>query len=110
MPRRFFTLGQLQRKVLLVVSIIVIVPMLVAGWFAAEWVSSSFEERIEQWIRDAARANQNWLQAYQNDAVMLGRVLADDPGYVANIERNPEEAIPLPVRRISQELSINLLH
>ena len=109
MPPRLFRLGRLQRKVLLVISVIVIVPMLVAGWLAAEWVSISFEKRLEQWIVDAARANQNWLQAYQNDAVMLGRVLADDPGYVANIERNPEEAIPLPVRRISQELSINLI-
>ena len=109
MPPRLFGLGRLQRKVLLVISVIVIVPMLVAGWLAAEWVSISFEKRLEQWIVDAARANQNWLQAYQNDAVMLGRVLADDAGYVANIERNPEEAIPLPVRRISQELSINLI-
>ncbi len=109
MPSRLFGLGRLQRKVLLVISVIVIVPMLVAGWLAAEWVSISFEKRLEQWIVDAARANQNWLQAYQNDAVMLGRVLADDAGYVANIERNPEEAIPLPVRRITQELSINLI-
>jgi signal transduction histidine kinase len=109
MPLRLFGLGRLQRKVLLVISVIVIVPMLVAGWLAAEWVSISFEKRLEQWIVDAARANQNWLQAYQNDAVMLGRVLADDPAYVANIERNPEEAIPPPVRRISQELSINLI-
>ncbi|HSD97160.1 MAG TPA: HAMP domain-containing protein, partial [Sulfuricaulis sp.] len=109
MPLRLFGLGRLQSKVLLVISVIVIVPMLVAGWLAAEWVSISFEKRLEQWIVDAARANQNWLQAYQNDAVMLGRVLADDPAYVANIERNPEEAIPLPVRRISQELSINLI-
>jgi signal transduction histidine kinase len=108
-PTRLFGLGRLQRKVLLVISVIVIVPMLVAGWLAAEWVSISFEKRLEQWIVDAARANQNWLQAYQNDATMLGRVLADDPGYVANIERNPEEAIPPPVRRISQELSINLI-
>ncbi len=90
MPSRLFGLGRLQRKVLLVISVIVIVPMLVAGWLAAEWVSISFEKRLEQWIVDAARANQNWLQAYQNDAVMLGRVLADDPGYVANIERNPK--------------------
>ena len=109
MPPKLFGLGRLQRKVLLVISVIVIVPMLVAGWLAAEWVSISFEKRLEQWIVDAARANQNWLQAYQNDAVMLGRVLADDARYVTDIERNPEEAIPVPVRRISQELSINLI-
>ena len=109
MPLRLLKLGRLQRKVLLVISVIVIVPMLVAGWLAAEWVSISFEKRLEQWIIEAARANQNWLQAYQNDAVMLGRVLADDAGFVANVERSPAEAIPLPVQRISQELSINLI-
>ena len=109
MSLRLLKLGRLQRKVLLVISVIVIVPMLVAGWLAAEWVSISFERRLEQWIIEAARANQNWLQAYQNDAVMLGRVLADDAGFVANVERSPADAIPLPVQRISQELSINLI-
>ena len=74
MFRRYFDLGRLQRKVLIVVSVIVVVPMLVAGWLASAWVSTSFERRLEQWIVDAARGNQNWLQAYQNDAVMLGRV------------------------------------
>jgi len=104
-----FGIGRLQRKVLLVVSTIVVVPMLVAGWFAAEWVSSSFEKRLEQWVRDAARSNQNWLQAYQNDATMLGRVLADDPRFVARLRGSVETAIPAPVRRIAQELGINLI-
>ncbi|MBI3570768.1 MAG: HAMP domain-containing protein [Gammaproteobacteria bacterium] len=109
MFRRYFELGRLQRKVLLVVSVIVVVPMLVAGWLASEWVSTSFERRLEQWIVDAARGNQNWLQAYQNDAVMLGRVLADDSAYVAAVRTRPEESIPASVRRISQELGINLI-
>ncbi len=109
MPSRYFQLGRLQRKVLLVVSVIVVVPMLAAGWLAAEWVSTSFEQRFEQWIVDAARGNQNWLQAYQNDAVMLGRVLADDPAYVTKARTRPEESIPASVRRISQELGINLI-
>ncbi len=109
MALRLFRLGRLQRKVLLVISLIVIVPMLTAGWLAAEWVSISFERRLKQWIVDAARANQNWLQAYQNDATMLGRVLVDDRLYLANFERNPEAAIPPQVRRIAQELSINLI-
>jgi signal transduction histidine kinase len=102
-------LGQLQRKVLAIVSIIVIVPMLVAGWFAAEWVSTSFEQRLEQWISDAARGNQSWLQAYQNDAVMLGRVLADDPHYARTLQHTPDKSMPAPVRRIAQELGIDLV-
>ncbi len=109
MPARFLKLGQLQRKVLWVISVIVIVPMFAAGWLASEWVSKSFEERLEQWITDAARSNQAWLQAYQSDAIMLGRVLADDPKYLAALERHPDQSIPAPVRRISQELGVNLI-
>ncbi len=105
-------LGRLQRKVLVTVSAIVVLPMLVAGWLAAEWVSSSFERRLERWITDAARASQSWLQAYQSDAVMLGRVLADDARFVAGIEAQGVGAIeemPAPVRRIAQELGIQLV-
>jgi signal transduction histidine kinase len=102
-------LGRLQRKVLLVVLVIVVVPMLVAGWLAGEWVSTSFEYRLAQWIEDAARSNQNWLQAYQSDAVMLGRVLADDPTAVARLDRHDAEMIPAPVGRIAQELGVNLI-
>jgi signal transduction histidine kinase len=99
-------LGRLQRKLL---SVIVVVPMLVAGWLAAEWVSSSFEKRLEQWVSDAARSNQSWLEAYQNDAIMLGRVLADDPEYLARLEAGADDAVPAPVRRIAQELGVNLV-
>jgi signal transduction histidine kinase len=105
----FLRLGRLQRKVLFVVLAIVVVPMLVAGWLAAEWVSTNFEKRLEQWIIDAARSNQNWLQAYQNDAEMIGRVLADDPGYAARLDRRDEELLPPPVKRIAQELGVNLI-
>ena len=109
MRRLVFRLARLQRKVLLIISAIVVIPMLVAGWLTAEWVSTNFEKRLEQWIVDAARANQNWLQAYQTDAAMLGRVLADDPVYVPGLALYPDASIPSPVRRIAQELGINLI-
>jgi len=109
MSNQRFRLGRLQHKVPLLISVIVIVPMLVAGWLAAEWVSTAFEHRLEQWIRNAARANQNWLQAYLNDAVMLGRVLADDPTYIASLEEEAEGTLPESMRRISQELGINFV-
>jgi signal transduction histidine kinase len=106
---RFLKLGQLQRKLLWVISTIVIVPMLVAGWLASQWVAKSFEERIEQWITDAARVNQSWLQAYQSGALKLGRVLAEDQRYLEAIERRPGQSMPAPLRRISQELGVNLI-
>ena len=36
-------------------------------------------------------------------------VFADDPAYVAAVRIRPEESIPASVRRISQELGINLI-
>lgn len=101
--------GRLQRKIVLVITAIVVIPMLVAGWLASAWVSRSFEERIEQWITDAARASQNWLQAYQNDAVMLGRVLADDPEYLSSLDKLAHDSMPSPIKRITQELGIHLV-
>lgn len=101
--------GRLQRKVQIIISVIVVIPMLVAGWLTAEWVSTNFEKRLEVWIVDAARANQNWLQAYQTDAVMLGRVLADDPVYVPGLALYPDMSLPSPVGRIAQELGLNLI-
>src|SRR5688500_10093040 len=83
--------------------------MLVAGWLAAEWVSTNFEKRLEQWIVDAARANQNWLLAYQNGAVMLGRVLADDPAYVPGMTLYPDLSLPGPVGRIAAEMGLDLM-
>lgn len=100
---------RLQRKVLLMIFAIVVIPMLIAGALAAEWVATNFEGRLEQWLGDAARANQNWLEAYQNDAVMLGRVLADDPRYIESLAHDPDESLPSPVRRIARDLGLNLV-
>ncbi len=101
--------GRLQRKVLLIISAIVVIPMLVAGWLAAEWVSTNFEKRLEAWIVEVARANQNWVLAYQTDAAMLGRVLADDPVYVPELVSDPEATLPTPVANIAQELGLSLI-
>lgn len=109
MARRLLTLNRLQRKVLLVILAIVVVPMLVAGAFAAAWVSSYFEQRLEQWIVEAARVDQTWLKAYQNDAIMLGGVLADEPGFIARLDRGETGTIDPPLRRIAQELGVNFL-
>jgi signal transduction histidine kinase len=109
MLRRLFKLNRLQRKVLIVILTIVVVPMLVAGAFAAAWVSSYFEKRLEQWIVEAARVDQTWLKAYQNDAVMLGGVLSDEREFVARLDRGESVSIDPPLRRIAQELGITFI-
>lgn len=109
MPRRLLTINRLQRKVVLVILTIVIVPMLLAGAVAAAWVSSYFERRIEQWIVDAARVDQTWLKAYQNDAVMLGGVLAKDAAFVATVQTDNSVQLTEPLRQIAHELGLTLI-
>lgn len=109
MPRRLITLNRLQRKVVNTILVMVIVPMLVAGFVAAEWVSSNFEERLQRWIEDSAHVGETWLRAYQNDAVMLGAVLADDAEFVAALDRADLGALKQPVARIAKELGISFL-
>jgi signal transduction histidine kinase len=108
--RRLLPLNRLQRKVVNTILVMVVVPMLVAGMFASEWVSSSFEERLQQWIEDSAPAAETWLRTYQDHAVMLGRVLADDPEFVAELDRSGQVgAMKQPVARIAKELNVSIM-
>lgn len=83
--------------------------MLVAAMLASEWVASSFEQRLERWIVDSAHVGQTWLQAYQNDAVILGKVLADDPQFRGRLELGDTTAIGQQIKRVAEDLGINFL-
>ncbi len=102
-------LNRLQRKVLLVILAIVVVPMLAAAILASEWVASGFEERLGRWIQDSSHSGQVWLQANQNDAIMLGGVLADDPAFAERLAAREADPIRQPVTRIAQELGISFI-
>ncbi len=101
-------LTRLQRKVLAVTLIIVVVPMLVAGAMAADWVSTHFEHRLEQWISGAAHVDRIWLNAYQNDGLMLGRALQRDTAYRAALARGEVEP-PLAWRNIARQLGLRVI-
>lgn len=106
--RMGFALTRLQRKVLAVILIIVVVPMLVAGGMAADWVSTHFEHRLEQWISGAAHVDRIWLNAYQNDGLMLGRALQRDAAYRAALARG-QVAPPLAWRAIARQLGLRVI-
>jgi len=110
MIRRLIPLNRLQRKVVNTILVMVVVPMLVAGMLASEWVSSNFENRLQRWIENSAPAGETWLRAYQNDAVMLGRVLADDPDFMAALDRGGQMGtMKQPVARIAKELNVSIM-
>jgi len=102
-------LNRLQRKVVNTILVMVVVPMLAAAVLTSEWVSSNFEDRLQRWIEDSARVGETWLRAYQNDAVMLGAVLRDDPEFIAALQRGDVGTLKQPVARIAKELNINFL-
>lgn len=102
-------LNRLQRKVLLIILALVVVPMLIAAGLAALWVSSFFETRLETWIRDAAHINQSWMEANQNNATLLGEVLAQDAGFRANLLGRKPGRLPGHLRHIASELGLDLV-
>ena len=104
-----FRLNRLQRKVLLLILAIMVVPMLGAAMLASEWVSSGFEARLKHYIVDAARVDQTWLRAYQNDAVMFGGVLADDPAFLAKLKSGDPNPVRPPIAHIAREMGISFI-
>lgn len=101
-------LNRLQRKVLLLVLAIILVPMLVTGLLSASWISGRMEASVERWIREAAQVNSNWLDTLNNN----GRLFADlldtltdgRPDFAPG--RSP---VPSQLRPLAEELGINLV-
>ncbi|MHB8746239.1 MAG: ATP-binding protein [Gammaproteobacteria bacterium] len=109
MAYRLFRLQRLQQKVLLAILAIVVVPMLFAAVLVSTWVSSNFENTLERWLSEVARANQNWLSAYQSDALMLGEALSGNELYLNRLKQGRWGSLPPDVQRIAKELGITLI-
>lgn len=109
MATSWFPLQRLQHKVLLAILAIVVVPMLFAAVLVSTWVSSNFENTLERWLSEVARANQNWLSAYQSDALMLGEALAGNELYLTRLKEGRWGSLPPDVQRIAKELGITLI-
>jgi len=101
-------LNRLQRKVVLVVLIIILVPTLVAGAVSASWISGRMDASIERWVREAGQVNANWLATVNNNgrlfADLLDQVVRGRPQFVAG--RSP---IPRRLQPLARELGISLV-
>jgi len=101
-------LNRLQRKVLLVVLVIILVPMLVTGVLSASWIAGRMDDSIARWIREAAQVNTSWLDTLNKN----GRLFADLFDHVAG--KNPQfppgkSPIPRQLEPLAHELGINLV-
>ena len=111
MSCRFFTLlhlNRLQRKVVLVVLIMILVPMLIAGLLSASWIAGRMDDSIERWIRESAQVNSNWLDTVNKN----GRLFADlfDHVHNGNPRFSPGRSpIPQQLKPLARELGINLV-
>jgi two-component system, NtrC family, sensor kinase len=102
-------LNRLQRKVLLVVLAIVLVPMLVTGVLSASWVAGRMDDTIERWIREAAQVNSNWLDTLNKN----GQLFADLFDHLASGQPPRfvpgKSPIPRQLEPLARELGINLI-
>lgn len=101
-------LNRLQRKVLLVVGVIILVPMLIAGVFSAAWIAGRMDASIERWIRETAQVNSNWLATLNKN----GRLFADLYAHLAGEQPHfsaGKSPIPRQLQALARELGINLV-
>ncbi len=101
-------LNRLERKVMLVVLVIILVPMLIAGLLSASWIAGRMDDTIERWIRESAQVNSNWLNTVNKNgrlfADLFEHVRGDNPHFVPG--RSP---IPRQLKPLASELGINLV-
>jgi two-component system, NtrC family, sensor kinase len=101
-------LNRLQRKVLFVIIVIIVVPMLITGWFSASWITSRTDESIERWIREAAQVNKDSLDRIHENSRVFADVLEETTQGVLNLEAG-QSPVPTPLWRLARQLGINLV-
>jgi len=101
-------LNRLQRKVLFVITVIIVVPMLITGWFSASWITSRTDESIERWIREAAQVNKDSLDRIHENSRVFADVLEESTQGVLNLEAG-QSPVPTPLWRLARQLDINLV-
>jgi signal transduction histidine kinase len=75
--RGWFRVNRLQRKVLLVVIVIIVAPMVVTGIISANWVTRRVDASIENWLRESTRLNLEWLHGLHQNGRLFADLLAE---------------------------------
>jgi signal transduction histidine kinase len=101
-------LNRLQRKVLFVIIVIIVVPMLITGWFSAAWITGRTDESIEHWIREAAQVNKDSLDRIHENSRLFADVLEETTQGLLNLEAG-QSPVPTPLWRLAKQLGINLV-
>lgn len=102
-------LNYLQRKVLLVIVLIILVPMLITGTLSARWITGRIDNSIEHWIRESAQIEESTLEDLHRNARLFTDVLNDvatNNGLSFEAGRSP---IPVKLQPLARELNISLI-
>ena len=71
------THNRLQRKVMIIIIVIIVAPMLITGWISATWIAGRTDESIEHWIREAAQVNKDSLDRIHENSRLFADVLEE---------------------------------
>jgi nitrogen fixation/metabolism regulation signal transduction histidine kinase len=101
-------LNKLQRKVLLVIVLIILIPMLITGVLSGRWVTSRVDTSIENWVRESAQLDETALSELHKNA----RLFADTVSEVTQGQwtiRAGVSPIPGKLQPLADELGISLV-
>ena len=102
-------MNRLQRKVLLVIVLIILVPMLITGTLSARWITSRLDASIERGIRESVRLDETALADLHKNARLFANILDE---VVAKGELQIESGrspIPARLQPLARELGITLI-
>jgi two-component system, NtrC family, sensor kinase len=101
-------LNKLQRKVLLVIVLIILLPMLITGVLSARWVATRIDDSIEHWVRESAQLDENALADLHKNARLFSDVFNDvTQGHLIILPG--ESPIPDKLQPLASELGISLV-
>jgi len=102
-------LNQLQRKVLLVIALIILVPMVITGTLSARWITSRMDNSIEHWIRESAQLEETALADLHRNAGLFADILEDVVTKGELTFRQGKSPIPDKLQPLVKELGITLI-
>lgn len=101
-------LNKLQRKVLLVIVLIILLPMLITGVLSGRWVSARIDDSIEHWVRESSQLDERVLADLHKNARLFVDMINDARKEPLRI-RPGKTPIPANLRPLARELGISLI-
>jgi len=101
-------LNRLQRKVMLIIIVIIVAPMLITGWISASWIAGRTDESIERWLREAAQVNKDSLDHLHENSRLFAELQEESTQGLLNLKAG-QSPVPRQLWRLAKQLGINLV-